>query len=240
MTVGPGAFIGRGWERDEIAAVITKSQAGNGELVLIGGEAGIGKTRLAREATNAATAAGCTVVWAACWEGDDAPPYWPWVQVVRSMRDVLDAEPDPEHPIDRRALGVVMPELSDDPPLESHDNPAAIRSRVFGAVVALLTAVSDASPLVIVLDDLHWADEPSLLLLRDLSSQLPTHAIAVIGTYRDTEVDIDPARSVLFLSLRRGCVSRSGQHRGRRPRRLSARGATRRAVRDPHDHDRSR
>jgi hypothetical protein len=107
------AFVGRATERREINDAIARSTAGRGQLVLIGGEAGIGKTRLAREVLNDAAAGGCRTVWAACWEGDDAPSYWPWIQIVRALASVVE----PEH-IDRRALGVLAPELSDDPTLE--------------------------------------------------------------------------------------------------------------------------
>jgi tetratricopeptide (TPR) repeat protein len=201
-TARSDAFVGRSWERRELAAAIARSMAGRGELVLIGGEAGIGKTRLAREALTDAIANGCTTMWAACWEGDDAPPYWPWTQLIRSLSDAVDVEAGRR--LDRRALAVLVPEISDDPPLEVFVDHVAARARVFSAVVALLAAASKASPLVVVFDDLQWADEPSLLLLRHLSSQLPTQAVAVIGTYRDNEVASDTARSALFASLARG------------------------------------
>jgi class 3 adenylate cyclase/tetratricopeptide (TPR) repeat protein len=190
-------FVGRGWERSEVDGSLDATLAGRGALVLVSGEAGIGKTRLAREATAGAANRGCRTIWAECWEGD-GPAYWPWVQVLRSLRDALDWSS-----LDRRALGMLVPEFGDDVGLDAEADPAGTRARVFNAVVDLFGAASAITPLVVVLDDLHWADEPSLLLLRYLASRLPAQAVLILGTYRDGEVAADETLAGLFSALGR-------------------------------------
>src|SRR6476646_9538444 len=86
-------FVGRKRELAEIRAAIDDARAGRGRLVLLTGEPGIGKTRLADEATNLATAKGMRVRWGRCWEGGGAPAHWPWIQVIREVLAESDAPP---------------------------------------------------------------------------------------------------------------------------------------------------
>jgi hypothetical protein len=153
-TAATDTFIGRSWERREIADVVAQTRAGSGGLVLIAGEPGIGKSHLARRALLDASAVDTVTVWASCWEGDDAPPYWPWVQVVHRLHKRL---PD-RMALDRAALAVLVPDLLDAEPLETSADPVGARARLFDAVVSLLEAVTTVTPVVVVIDDLHWAD----------------------------------------------------------------------------------
>ena len=190
-------FIGRSWERREIADVVAQTRAGSGGLVLIAGEPGIGKSLLARRAV--LDASDVDTIWASCWEGDDAPPYWPWVQVVRRLYDRL---PD-TRAVDRAALAVLVPDLIDAEPLDTSADPVGARARLFDAVVSLLEAVTTVTPVVVVIDDLHWADPPSVLLLRHLAPRISGLAMATIATYRDLELDANPIVADVVAGLAR-------------------------------------
>ena len=142
--------------------------AGRGRLFLLVGEPGIGKSRLAEELTSRARARGALVLVGRCWEAGGAPAYWPWVQSLRAY--VRRAEPAAL----RTQLGPgaadvaqLLPELrdvlADLPPAPTAESEGA-RFRLFDSLTAFLKSVAVAQPLVLVLDDLHAADEPSLLL----------------------------------------------------------------------------
>ena len=133
--------------------------------MLLTGEAGIGKTTLLRAAARYAEGTGARPAWGSGWPGAGAPGYWPWIQVLRSLG--LDDQ------LSREAGGTA-----------ADDAPASARFQLFDEVTSLLLAESRIQPVVVLLDDLHAADEPSLLLLDFLARRLPAGAISVIGTYR--------------------------------------------------------
>lgn len=188
----PGAerddFVGREAELAVLEDGLERAMEGHGVLYLIAGEPGAGKTRLAGRMEDAARARGALVLSGRCWEAGGAPAYWPWVEVLRSYvlgrgietaRDqAADALPE---------LARLVPELGGDagatPPAESESD----RFRLFDAVSRFLRVASKATPLMIVLDDLHAADEPSLLLLEFLAARLEGARLFVLATYRDTE-----------------------------------------------------
>ena len=193
-SLGAGAFIGRRRELDELQAALEDALAGRGRLVLLAGEPGIGKTRTAQELAARAAVRGALVLWGRCYEEAGAPPYWPWVQVVRAYLGERDVEAL------RAALGSgaphvaeIVPELRQRlPDIEPALNPAdpdQARFRLFDAVAAFLKSASHTQPLVVVLDNLHWADKPSLLLLEFLARETGGSRLAVVGTYRDMEVE---------------------------------------------------
>jgi hypothetical protein len=166
---------------------------GGGGLVLIGGEAGIGKTRLAEELAERARARGAPVYWGRCWESEGAPAFWPWVQVVRAcIRDrdpqTLRADMGPG----AADVAQVVPEVGErlpglpPPPALA---PEAARFRFFDSLTTFLTNVANRQPMVLILDDLHRADRPSLLLLQFLARELRRSGLLVLGTFRDTEID---------------------------------------------------
>ena len=137
--------------------------------MLLAGEPGIGKTRTAEEVATYARVRGAKVHWGRCHEGEGAPPYWPWVQAIRSY--VREADPvalawemgagrDRDRP--RRARGGGEGRRGDRRSWARTSRPA---SAFFDAISTFLASASASRPLVVVLDDLHWADEPSLLLL---------------------------------------------------------------------------
>jgi DNA-binding SARP family transcriptional activator len=189
---GGGELVGRDEQLTALAAVLAGAAAGRARLVLVAGEPGIGKTRLAEEAARHAAARGAGVVWGRCFEGDGAPAFWPWVQVVRALLA--------EVPADRLAgvlgrsggeLSQLLPELRERVPgLEPPPvvDMAAARFRLYQAVTEVLGRLAETRPLLVVVDDLHWADAGSLRLLVFLAGELRQARLLVLATYRDAEV----------------------------------------------------
>ncbi|SFF41636.1 ATP-binding protein [Blastococcus tunisiensis] len=161
------AFVGRTAELAELSAGIVAAAAGRGGLLLLSGPAGIGKTRTVEEATARAPA----VAWGRCVDDPGAPPLWPWRRVVRTLPEVRAAVAQALSGIDLLREGSADPE-------------AARFTLVATATEALLDAAEPAG-LVVVLEDLHWADETSLRLLRHLAGEVQRSRLLVVATYRD-------------------------------------------------------
>ena len=187
-----GVFVGRQREMGELKAALEDSLSGRGRLVTLVGEPGIGKTRTALELATYAGLRQAQVLWGRCYEGEGAPPYWPWVQAIRSyVRDV-----DPEQLRSEMGAGAAdiaevvsdvreqLPGLPAPPQLE----PEQARFRLFDSITAFLKSAARRKPLVLVLDDLHWADHPSLLLLEFVARELAGARVLIVGTYRDVEL----------------------------------------------------
>jgi class 3 adenylate cyclase len=185
-------FVGREAELEELRGAADEALAQRGRLVLIAGEPGIGKTRTAEELATYAQVRGANVHWGRCHEDEGAPAYWPWVQVIRSY--VREADPVAlawEMGSGAADVARVVPEVAErvgeiTAPAETEDESA--RFRLFDSIAGFLASASASRPLVIVLDDLHWADEPSLLLLQFLARGLGDARLLLIGTYRDVEL----------------------------------------------------
>ncbi|SOD99080.1 ATP-binding protein [Blastococcus haudaquaticus] len=161
------AFVGRAAELGQLSACIVAASAGRGGLLLLSGPAGIGKTRTVEEATAALPA----VAWGRCVDDPGAPPLWPWRRVARMLPEVRSAVAHALSGIDLLGEGSADPE-------------AARFALVATATEALLDA-AEPDGLVVVLEDLHWADETSLRLLRHLAGDLQRSRLLVVGTYRD-------------------------------------------------------
>lgn len=184
-------FVGRESELRELLAGLDDAVAGRGRLYLLVGEPGIGKSRLGEELIRVARARGVNVLVGRCWEAGGAPAYWPWVQALRPY--VRDADPD-----ELRAqlgagavdVGQIVPDLrerlADLPEAEGLDAEGA-RFRLFDATAQFLRNASRARPLLLVLDDLHAADAPSLLLLQFLARELADSRLLVLGALRDVD-----------------------------------------------------
>jgi tetratricopeptide (TPR) repeat protein len=187
-----GVHVGREREVEELCAAADLAFAGRGQLVLVSGEAGIGKTRLAEELGTYAHLRDALVLWGRCYEGEGAPPYWPWVQIVRAYAvdhdpKVLAAAMGPGAADIAQIVSVVGRRLRDLEPAPVL-TPEQARFRLFDSVTTFLVEASRREPLVLVLDDLHCADPPSLLLLEFLARGLVDSRLLVVGTYRDTEL----------------------------------------------------
>ena len=187
-------FVGRDRELAELAAGLEDALGGQGRLFLIAGEPGIGKTRLAEQLAGHATERGAQVVWGRCWEGGGAPPYWPWAQIVRSIAQEHDGQTlSVWLGAGAAYLAQLAPDLADQlgalaarpaPSIESD----ATRFYLFEATAGFLKKAAAAQPLMLILEDLHAADAPSLLLLRYLARGLRGVPLLVVGTYRDVDV----------------------------------------------------
>jgi DNA-binding CsgD family transcriptional regulator/tetratricopeptide (TPR) repeat protein len=177
---------------DALKEALTETLSGRGRLVMLAGEPGIGKTRTAQQLAAQAAASGGQVLWGRCFEEEGVPPYWPWFQLLRSYVQGQDPDQLRSH-LGPVAAGVAemlpelrvrLPELEQPPALE----PEQARFRLFDSTTTFLRNASRAHLLMLVLDDLHWADQPSLLLLRFLARQMEESRLLVVGTYRDVEV----------------------------------------------------
>src|SRR5215510_11700283 len=189
----PGrTFVGRKPELAELTTALDHALAGRGRLVLLVGEPGIGKTRLAGELAVHAASRGVQVLWGRCWEGEGAPAYWPWVQIIRTAVEArepkrLAAEMGPGAAAIAQVFPEVrerLPDVSVPPNLEGDQ----ARFRLFDSITTFVKHAARAEPLAFILEDLHWADKDSLLLLRFLAREMADSRLLIIGTYRDVEV----------------------------------------------------
>lgn len=176
------ALIGREHSVRMLRARLERARASHGGLVLVTGEAGIGKTSLVRCAVDEAREHGdLLVVHGACWDSDGTPGFWPWTQAVRSLRRGSAAG---EWEAAATAAGGALSVLLG----EGTGAGDALRFELFDAVTTLLTVMSRSRPVTVVLEDLHWADAASLNLLEFTAQHAWFERLLVIGTYRDVEV----------------------------------------------------
>jgi class 3 adenylate cyclase/tRNA A-37 threonylcarbamoyl transferase component Bud32 len=190
-----GTFLGRERETKDLRTAIDEVVAGRGRVSVLAGEAGIGKTRLASEVAAYAELRGAQVLWGRCYEGEGSPAYWPWVQVIRAYAQTRD--PDAlKSELGSGASDVAqvvselrerLPDLAEPPALD----PEHARFRLFDSISSFLRNASSGRPLVIVLEDLHLADKPSLLLLQFVARELHGTRILLLCTFRDAELDAD-------------------------------------------------
>jgi DNA-binding winged helix-turn-helix (wHTH) protein/tetratricopeptide (TPR) repeat protein len=186
------AFVGREAVLERLEAALEDAAAGRGRLVLLFGEPGIGKTRTAQELAERARARGFEAVVGRCYQGEGAPAFWPWVQILRACtEDVHDDELEVALGPSSDALAHLVPELAarlPAPPPLLPAGPDEARFRLFEGVTDFFARRSRTQPLVLLLDDLHWADKPTALLLRYLAGQLAGRRILVVGAYREVEL----------------------------------------------------
>jgi tetratricopeptide (TPR) repeat protein len=169
-------FVGRETALAALVSAVQAAEVGEQVLGLVTGEPGIGKTRLVEEL---AARVSSRVLWGTCWEGDGAPPYWVWLQLLRALGSAQDAQPGASEDELHALLGEAG----------SADATGDARFRLFDAVTEVFSQASERRPLVLVLEDLHWADEASIRLLEFLGRDRRPRRLAVIGTYRDTDLD---------------------------------------------------
>ncbi|MER7591815.1 AAA family ATPase [Micromonospora sp. NPDC127501] len=193
------AIIGRDHPAGLLRAELDRATTSHGGLALVTGEPGIGKTTLVTSAAREARQRGALVLGAACWDSDSAPGYWPWVQVLRALRRSADdwavarqsAEPALAALLGQSGAGGeqagrLVSWAGVDPGPDAADQEAFA---LYDAVTAALVAVSQHRPVVVVLDDLHWADPASLRLLSFAAQHTWFERLLLIGTYRDAEVE---------------------------------------------------
>src|ERR1700759_829963 len=210
VLIGTGPFVGRGSELEKLLSTWQTSLGGGACAALIAGEPGVGKTRLAGEWSRQAYKQGAVVLYGRCDE-DLGAPYQPFAEALRSMvpcvgtsrlRGLRGVE----------ALLPLVPGLADEVPdlaAPTRADPDTERYALFDAVVALLELASREAPVVLVLDDLHWAAKATLLLLRHLLRFGDRARVQIVGTYRSTDLDRSHPLAAMLADLHRdGTASR--------------------------------
>jgi ATP/maltotriose-dependent transcriptional regulator MalT len=179
-------FVGRAAELAELSAALGASAAGTPSLALVAGESGVGKSRLASELTRTAREAGGRVLSGDCVElGEGELPYAPLVGALRRIAREGDPAFEVLPPTQRADLATILPGLGGGPREEGAE---AEQVRVFEALLALFDAMCNQQPLLLVIEDLHWADSSTRGFVRFLARTLCTERILVVGTYRSDEL----------------------------------------------------
>jgi tetratricopeptide (TPR) repeat protein len=159
---------------------------------MLTGEPGIGKTRTTREFADFARQAGAAVLWGACYEGEWAPPFGPFAEAIAAYSGTTDAERlRADLGPGCAAIARLVPVLRD--ALPGIPEPASLqpeeeRFRLLDAVSQFLIALAARAPVVLVLEDLHWADKGTIAMLRHVARFAARHPILVVGNYRDVEL----------------------------------------------------
>ncbi len=188
----PGSLVGRDAHLQVVDRALAGTATGRGRIVLVAGEPGIGKTRLAEEATRRARGCGVTVAWGRSDPDAGAPPFWPWTQVLRDLLDDGTGGSAAGEPgADTAELARILPELADGGPRGAAPvvDPEASRFHLCRAATATLLRLARGRRLLVVLDDLQWADVASLRLLGHLATTLADAPVVVLVTYRDRTLD---------------------------------------------------
>ena len=205
--VGFGRFIGREKEMATLKGGVDAALGGQGGIFMLAGEAGIGKTRLAEEASTYAQVCGATVLVGNCAEGETSLAYLPFVQAISryvtqrpddSLRQELgDGGSDVAKLVSEVRLR--LPDLPESLPRE----PEQERYRLFESVSTFLLNAARTNPIVLVLEDLQWAGQPTLLLFQHLARQVPASRLLIIGTYRDADLGRQHRLLTVLADLRR-------------------------------------
>jgi len=175
----------------ELESALSEALSGSGRLVMMSGAPGIGKTRTAQELGARAGQRGAKVLWGSCFEEEGSPPFWPWVQAIRSY--VVDKQAEEL----RSEMGSgaeyiseivssvrdLLPDLGKPADLE----PGQARFRLFDSITSFLKNAAQNQPIMLVLENLHWADRSSMMLLQFVARELSGSRLLLVGTHRDTE-----------------------------------------------------
>jgi len=199
-------FVGRAEERDRLGVAWKNAATGKRRVALISGEPGVGKTRLAAEVARGAHGEGAIVFYGRCDE-DLGVPYQPFVEALRPYVAwcPVDALAEKVAPFGGD-LARLVPQLAERLPRlpdALNADPETERFRLFDAVTSFLAKLATTAPVVIVLDDLHWAAKPTLLLLRHLTRAEWSGPLLLIGTYRDTDLSRTHPLAEMLADLRR-------------------------------------
>lgn len=189
MAGGPrGELIGRRAELHRLQAALARAAAGSPRMVMVGGEAGVGKTRLLTEFCARADAA---VLWGSCLPlGDRGLPFAPLVEAVRNLRD-------------DQALDVGIPAPLARLVAQGEDEATVTRSQLFEGVLVLIEDLSRVANVVFVVEDLHWADSSTRDLLAFLAPNLRSRRFLLVGSYRSDELTGDSALRAALVELAR-------------------------------------
>ncbi|MFE6049867.1 BTAD domain-containing putative transcriptional regulator [Kitasatospora sp. NPDC056446] len=185
-------FEGRERELVALASFVDCALTGGGHLTAVRGEAGIGKTELLAKLAARLEGAGVDVVRAGCWSGEGVPSYWVWLQVLRQLEAARPEEFRAARTRFGDPLGPLRPD--DQGAATAPDGTAGPRTRFLAhdAVCEAILAVVARRPLLLALEDLHWADPPSLELLRMLSTRTHGRPLGIVVTVRESGISIEP------------------------------------------------
>jgi eukaryotic-like serine/threonine-protein kinase len=197
-------FVGREAETTELRRLLDRMLTGHGDIALVGGEPGIGKTRLARELLREAHQRGCVRLIGHCDELAGAPPFAAFIETMegavrigpQAVRTAL-GDVAPEIATIVPSLRRAFPDIAPSPELP----PDQQRRLVFSAYVDYVRRATQQTPVVVLFDDLHWADEPTLQLLGHLAPHVASMRLLVVGTYRDVELDVRRPFAKMLESL---------------------------------------
>jgi DNA-binding CsgD family transcriptional regulator len=199
LRMSAGRMVGRDGELGRLLSLLDDAEAGRSVVALVSGDAGVGKTRLISEITRLAAGRGFTVLSGQCAEVGDSVPYLPLADALRGagqstgVRDALSSRP---------ALSRLLPEGGEGP-IANSDRSGLARQQMFGSVLGLLAELAAAAPVLLVLEDLHWADASTRDLVTFLSRMLHRERVALIGSYRTDDLHRrHPLRPVVAELLR--------------------------------------
>ena len=200
-------YVARESERAELRRLMEGAIAGQGALVLLGGEPGVGKTRLAEEALAEARQRGCLALTGRCYEMEGTPPFIPWVEVVEHSARITPSAAFREVLGDAASeVAKLVPELRrtfHDIPQPIELPPAQQRRYLFNSFLEFVERGARITPHALLIDDLHWADESTLLLLQHFAQQLERIPLLIIGTYRDVDLDVQRPFAEMLEALTR-------------------------------------
>lgn len=180
----PSGLVGRDDALDQLRRSLTRTlEDGQGHTVVVSGEAGIGKSRLATEVAVLAERAGAQVLWGRCHEADVSPAYWPWVPVVQEL---VGTHPPRE-----------IAELLDASAGTTAGDAGAAALRTYDAVSRLVASAARERPIVLLLEDVHWADTASLQLLSYAAETLRGQRVLIIATSRTADAPAEPLQACL-------------------------------------------
>ncbi|HEX6508366.1 MAG TPA: AAA family ATPase, partial [Chloroflexota bacterium] len=202
----PGPLISRRDEVHRIVPAIDAAVSGSSRLILLTGEAGIGKTRLVQEIALEAERRGFLVASGRCYEPEQEVPFYPFLELLATVFSAVPRAVREQIPRRWSHLVQLLPEDAFGSPVP--ERPGWVgglddQQRLLRAVVGFLGAIAEEVPVALLLDDLHWADEASLKLLLHLARHTRGDRILMIGTYRDVEVHPQHALARALVDLNR-------------------------------------
>lgn len=185
-------FVGRTSEMNEFERALQKTAEGRGTTVLVSGEAGVGKTRLAEEAGRKAAQLGLDVVWGHCSMEEGAPSFWPWIQVSRGLRLIRGEDELSSYP-GASELARIQPDEGETQDLVAMLPSERVRFQLMDRITTFFLTAARRQPLLIVIDDLQWGDAATLDLARFMAEQVRSSPAVLIFTFRVTDLrDGDP------------------------------------------------
>ena len=211
-------IAGREPELDRLGDLLDRAMAGRGALVTVVGEPGVGKTRLTEELLERAASVSCVTLVGHCYEAEGASPYSPWIEILE--RTALMSKPDAL----RELLGEGAPEIARVFPDLHHffpdlEKPLGLppeqaRPYFFRCFREFIERVARREPCLVVLEDLHWADDATLLLLEHLAPHLSDLPLLIVGTYRDVDLEVSrPMAKTLRQLVRQRLIEKIALHR---------------------------